>query len=337
VGSSNIVYSLAENLGFNSLLNYFSRTDVAVLMYHGFCTDDCPVDSWTLVRESDFEQQLIYLKKKYDIVSFRDVLERKYTAGGKRKVILTFDDGYKSNYSIAFPLLKKYNVPATIFVATNFIESGKMFWYDRVIYSLQNCTRNFLDLSPIGLPCVKLDSNDPQTRWGAVQQLLTEMKKRSGDDREVLAEKIANFVEEKFESADFFGSLLVDDIRNMLASHLIEIGSHTHNHEILTQLDAAEVIKTVSISMDRLGEITGKVIDAFSYPNGDYSQSVVDTVKGLGIECAFTTEKGFWCRHTGLMVIPRLAVGGFDSIEKFAATLSGFVLKIDAFKRRIRG
>ena len=82
---------------------------------------------------SDFEKQMIYLKKTHEIFNFKR-LNQVFKEGKtlpKRTAIITFDDGYKNNYTEAFPILKKYNIPATIFLTTGHIETNNVFWWDK--------------------------------------------------------------------------------------------------------------------------------------------------------------------------------------------------------------
>ncbi len=108
------------------------KEQVIVLLYHRVANVQ---ESWELqaVPPDEFEKQLVYLKKYYHVISlktFVDALKNGFdrlpVKHGRRFVVITFDDGFKDNYTNAFPLLKKYQVPATFYVSTGFIENLQM-------------------------------------------------------------------------------------------------------------------------------------------------------------------------------------------------------------------
>ena len=115
------------------------RTQIPIIMYHHIGNKK---DGFLLNRTNtiDFEKQLIFLKKKYEIINFERLIQafKENKTLPKRTAIITFDDGYKNNYTEAFPLLKKYNIPATIFLTTGHIETDNTFWWDKIGYVLCN-------------------------------------------------------------------------------------------------------------------------------------------------------------------------------------------------------
>ncbi len=114
--------------GFVTLYTYLRRRYLKypitiVLMYHRICNNSTPDIS---VSTKNFDRQIAYLKRNFDIVSLDELVEnykRNYRLG-KDIVAITFDDGYKDNYLNAYPILRNYNAPATIFLITNFIDKN---------------------------------------------------------------------------------------------------------------------------------------------------------------------------------------------------------------------
>jgi len=108
----------------------FSRR-FQILVYHKVSPDTHPFFEPT--HPVVFEQQMQFLKQCYQIMPLTELVERaKRGDVPDRAVAITFDDGYRDNYEFAFPILKKYGLPATVFVATGAIGTGEILWHDRI-------------------------------------------------------------------------------------------------------------------------------------------------------------------------------------------------------------
>jgi len=107
----------------------YPKYTVPVLMYHRFGYDK----STLFISPGNFERQMQYLKnRKYNVISLDELVEgiKSGRAFAHNSVVITVDDGYQDNYTYAYPVLKKYGFPATIFLISNFIgrNSGFMSW-----------------------------------------------------------------------------------------------------------------------------------------------------------------------------------------------------------------
>lgn len=330
----NTVYVLADGLGFNRLLRARSSCDIAVLMYHGLVPDEASIDAWTMIRESEFRWQMQYLKTHCDVLSVEDLVSRGFDgmwAGEvtrRRKVLITFDDGYRSNYLYAYPILRDFELPATIFLATGFVDTANVFWYDKIIHALQASRCRSVDLRKVGLPAFDISSDTPERRWADIQTVLTAVKVHDAAARETLAEQVDRQCAAPREGMELFRALTGEDIVAMRGDPLISFGSHTHGHEILTQLTGTQARATIERSLMILHELLGEECGLFSYPNGDFNVQLIALLKTLGIRYSFTTEKGFWNSASNPRAVPRIGVGSYDSRAKFAALVSGlFLLK----------
>jgi peptidoglycan/xylan/chitin deacetylase (PgdA/CDA1 family) len=325
---SRFAYGTADRFGVNALLRR-SRNDIAVLMYHGLAEDGAAVDAWTMVRAGEFRRQMQYVIQHCDLVTAQDLAAGGYAGvaakrkPGRQQVMITFDDGYRSNYTIAFPILRELGLAATIFVATAFTGTQQMFWYDKVIHALQQSRCRDLNLRAHGLAEYTLPSGDAAQRWDAIQIVLTAIKTLTFDQREKLADAIGEILDVRFDDLPMFGALTNDDIAAMHRSGCMAFGSHTHRHEILTQSSLQLAEESIAVSKVRLEAVLGEPCRTFSYPNGNYNAELMALLSRMGVSLAFTTEKAFWNAHTDPRCIPRLGVGGYDSMSKFAALLSG--------------
>ena len=139
----------AELLGRGSLMGIAraQRNTIRILAYHrvlpGNCAEWCPVspnfifdDGVVSATSEAFRNQMGFVRRNFDVISFRDLyyIESRGLGLPARPLIITFDDGYRDNYTNAFPVLKEFGIPATIFVATGHIGSNTLFWWDLVAY-----------------------------------------------------------------------------------------------------------------------------------------------------------------------------------------------------------
>lgn len=324
------LYGGLDALGANRLLRHLRRDHVAVLMYHGLVPAGSGIRAWTMVDQDGFRCQLSHLRDHCDVVSIAEALAPGRRTGHRRRVVLTFDDGYRSVYELAFPLLREFGMPATVFVTTAFVDTDGMFWYDRIIGALQDQRIDALDAGAFGLGRFPLAARSPADRWDRIQDVLEAVKWRAYDRREAIADWIAAQHPIPDAIRDRFGMLRTRDLREMVASGLVEAGSHTHRHEILTQIDGEAAGETIRTSLQELAAMTGRAVTTLSYPNGDHDPAITACVARHGVAAAFTTRSGDWMPGTDPMRIPRYGVSAFDSEERFRAIVSGLAGLVQA-------
>lgn len=310
------------------ILSALTSTDpnswLTVLMYHEVLDDEWDVGSWLVVKRSEFKKQMAHLKTNFHIVSIQEALDDPESLGinKKQSVILTFDDGYAGNSEAAFPILKEMEIPFTIFCATEAIESQIPYWYDRVIRALL-CNRDVVKFS-LGEPHPKVfrfnGFGQGENKWDEIQCMLTYLKSLPRIERAGAVEKISSIID-PLDTDYPVRPLTIAQLKEIAGCELATIGAHSHTHDILVQLSTQEARTNIETSHRKLGEWTGRSIDFFSYPNGDYDGAILNAVRDLGFKAAFTTEERKWKSGTDLYSIPRLGIGRFDSFDSFKAKL----------------
>ena len=206
-----------------------------------------------------------------------------------RAACITFDDGYADNHDVALPILLRYGMPATFFIATGFLNGGRM-WNDTIIEAVRACGKAQLDLSDQGLGCFALQSQSERKR--AIVALINELKYRSVAERVALAEHIAETA-----GAILPRNLMMTSVQ-VAAMHRagMQIGAHTVSHPILARLSDVECANEIATSKSFLEDLLGERIGLFAYPNGkpgeDYSAASVEVVKQLKFDAAVSTQWG---------------------------------------------
>ena len=299
-----------------------SPPGITVLMYHEVLGDDDSAEAWTAVRVSELRRQIEYLKSAVDILSVDEAMSR----GDSQRpaAVLTFDDGGAGNHQHLLPLVEEARVPVTVFVATGHVESGQLYWFDRVVNALQVDEPLSLDLRDVGLSTYAVDPPSGADNWAQIQRLLADIK-AAGVERN---EELGALVEKRAKAAGGavcapLQPMTVNQVRELAACPHVTIGAHSHAHSLLTQMSAADATADVAKSRRLLQQWTGQSVDHFAYPSGGYDAGVRDIVVGCGFRTAFATEKRMWRPGCDMFAIPRMSIGRYDSASRFRLALVG--------------
>jgi len=298
-----------------------------VLMYHEVLPDEINLPAWTVVKESDFRWQMNYLRRHFDIISLDLALERVQSRSSWKKpfAVITFDDGYKGNLQNVFPIMQSMGIPFTVYVSTKTLIDNSLFWFDRIISLLAHSGDIHLklkekrDVETFMIPAKASEA----VRWQAIQKLLERLKRMSPDERRHCVKRIT----EKYDKINKteLQMLNINDLQLLASSDLVTIGSHTHGHEMLDQLDDPNIHRTIQNSIHYLMDIIVTKPEHFSFPNGNYDQRVMAQVQEIGFKSAVTTNTGFFSKEKNFYEIPRIGVGRFTTKSHFMAKVSGFL------------
>lgn len=326
---------LAVKSGFVSLKGSGSGGRLTILMYHRVNPERDVLG--LSVSPGFFDRQLAFLASRFRVISLAEsvaMLSNGIPAGNY--VVITFDDGYRDNYDFAFPLLRKYGLPATIFVTVNALETGDFGWYsfDRAILESR---RESIDLTSFKLGMFDLRTRAKKEQ--AIFHLHQELKLCSHDIRIAVCDHVVRELSENADAGRERIMLSWDEARQMQASGLVTIDSHTLTHPILTRVnrDTArdEIVRSKAIIEEKLGT----VVDLFAYPNGtraDYDDDIVEILKAGGYAAACTTAPGSVPDGADPYRLPRVDVtfGMCEGVGgKFSAAMFEWALCVP-YKRR---
>jgi len=207
-----------------------------------------------------------------------------------RAACITFDDGYADNLHVAVPILQRHGLTATFFIATGFLDGGRM-WNDTIIETVRRCD----DLSALsgGLPVVVTgDSPTVADRRSTITALINQIKYLPVAERVAVTEQLARSVQANLPQDLMMTS---SEVKTMRRSGMT-IGAHTVSHPILARLTDDAAHREIGDSKRFLETLLGERIGLFAYPNGkageDYSAQTVAVVRGLGFDAAVSTEWG---------------------------------------------
>lgn len=248
---------------------------------------------WSATSEA-FSDQLRFLKSHVEIIS-PDQLAIAVRSRRGRYCLLTFDDGYRDNFEIAFPLLKAAGVTATFFVVTGFLDAPKVPWWDEISWMVRTSRQNRLDL-PEWLPgAVSLDQSD---REAAVRQLLRRYKDMPAESTERYLDSLAEAAGTGRSGAEMGRNLFMDwEMVRQMRDGGMTIGGHTRNHPILARATPQQQREEILGCGRRLAEVLGEPMRYFSYPVGGrraFDSVTRDCLREASVRFAFSYYGG--CR-----------------------------------------
>jgi len=222
-----------------------------------------------------------------------------------RAAAITFDDGYADNHDVALPILRRHGLSATFFIATSFLDGGRM-WNDTVIECVRRAPGPRLDLGWLGLPGVgPLEVGDWATKRAAIGQLLRALKYQPLPRRNALVEQLAATNSGLLPQGLMMRSEQVRTLRDAG----MQVGAHTQTHPILAKLSREQARAEMLGSKQTLEGLLSEPVRSFAYPNGkpdtDYSAESVQIARELGFELAVSTAWGAASRSMDPLQIPR--------------------------------
>ena len=301
---------------------------VAILCYHTLGPDNEIFDAWTVLRVADFRTQIAAVRAVFDIVSLDEALERPRAARERPRAVITFDDGDAGLHRHLLPVLAAERIPVTIYVATAQIETGRPYWFDRIMNALQTPGPVRIDLAQAGLGDWTLGPGRGTARWEVISDILETLKGVSPARRDGLADEIVA----QAPPANGFtplAPLSVTELAELAESPWVTIGAHSHCHNLLDQIPEREVRDSAVRSRSLLREWTGQPVEHFAYPNGNHSPAVRAVIGDLGFRSATVLDGRLWQRGPAgagpkdRLALSRLPVGRYDGLDRFRLRLLG--------------
>ena len=236
---------------------------------------------------------------------------------------ITFDDGYRDNYENAFPILNRLGLPATIFLATGAIDSGRTLWHDRVFSALRETRATALE--KFGDNGQTYPLNTPAAKRHSLAQLLNFLWSLDDGDRSLWVEKLIQKlgIEEPVSCERLM--LSWDEIRAM-SERGIGFGAHSVTHPILSKIPLRQLKQEIRDSKDIIESHLKMPVKHFAYPVGrreDFTDAVKKELRDAGFESAVTTIFGANDSKQDLFELRRATPWDQD-IDSFALRLSYF-------------
>lgn len=240
-------------------------------------------------QESDLKQYLTFLKQEFKVINLAELenIITKQLPIKEKLALITFDDGYKDNFELAYPTLSALNISATFFITTGLIDSNCIPWWDEIAWHIKHCAGRSIKLSiwldEITIPIhpdehiIRVVLKRCKTYPELIDQQLEELR--------ALTKRTINTT-----NTPLFMSW--DNLRNMLANGM-DIGAHSHTHRILSSLEGSELLFELTESKRLLEAELNTEVNSVSYPVGgasSYNQSMFKLLAELGYKLGFSFQ-----------------------------------------------
>lgn len=233
------------------------------------------------------EKTFVYLNKKYNIIDLNDLIDaiekKDFRKIPPKALIITFDDGHIRNYEM-LPVIKKHQIPITIFLCAGIINTNRHFWF-------------------------KFENNSIST---------SDLKLVANEERLELLSKVGFKQDKEFENPQALQKQQIDEM-----SPFVNMQSHTLYHPILPKCKDDIAKSEILLSKEILENEYNFNINAISYPNGDYSDRDIELSKIAGYKCGITVDYGFNTKNTNPFKLKRISVNDTDDLNELIVKSSG--------------
>lgn len=311
------------NTGVVSLIRNSISFKVPILMYHRISTSDDPF--FPAVSEKVFREQMAYVRRSYRVLSM-DELVQYWQEGQKvpaRSLAVTFDDGNAPTWSVACPILKEFEIPVTIFLATSPTEENSFIWTDLLRWWFKLTCAQHCSIHVNGRNSEWL-LNSVEERLCALRELSLILKNLENDQRKMVLDQLERELGVKRSDLPDQWLLTWDRVRSMREGN-VKFGAHTMTHPILSRMSAEEARYEIFESKRRLEEILNEKVKHFAYPNGemgDFNRDHEELVARAGFDSASSTILGLNDHESNRYALRRIYAGE-EPLASFASRLVG--------------
>lgn len=316
-----------------------NKPQLLILMYHRILPHHDEraktEEPGMLVTPETFRQHMMLLKSHFTLISLSDWarLKRDNKSLPKKACVITFDDGWADNYEFAFPILQELDIPATIFLVSDMIDSDEMFWPERLARLVNTVACHYpqywshpeLDWLQDDAANYRFSQNPASSeQLAAIIASAKDYSDQEMHDRLTHIEKTLDLKNTDEHKASL---LNWQQIKEMLATGLIEVGSHTCRHiRLNAETPEDQVLTEVVSSKRQIEDNTGHKINTFCYPNGDTSPFTLEQVK-QHYDLAVTTQTGWNTIDSDLYSLKRIGIHQDITADKtaFLARISGWM------------
>ncbi|MFH1727660.1 MAG: polysaccharide deacetylase family protein [Pseudomonadota bacterium] len=301
-----------------------------ILLYHSI-SDKKPDPQLLNVSRRNFEAHLMFLKNNLNPISLDDLVKSiEHGNVPDKSVAITFDDGYANNLYNGKVLLEKHNIPATVFIASNYIGSKKGTTSSRLQAILLEPKKlpGSLDFEVDGKKYFWNFENDqiddtwnvtrpdfPSQRYECYFKLHYLLRSKDSFQREMILDSLAEKLNVKHENLEDYRFLNMHELIKLSASPLIDIGGHTNSHVVLASQSSDIQIKEINENKVWLEKRLNKKITNFAYPYGsanDVSKKTKKITRDVGYNAGLANVEGMVSKRSDLYWLPRYLIRNWD-------------------------
>ncbi len=322
------VFSLIEA---TQVWRIVDSTAPRILLYHGVTKerqDGIFNYRGKFIDTDAFAQHVTWLQERYEIVPLANlVATRSGSRSTRAQIAITFDDGYRNNYTNAFPVLRDAGAPATFFITTDFVDRLMPLPVDRIESCIDRASVKTLR---IGATTYNISSREQKVSTD--MELRRRMKRLDRDSANSLLEELESSCASRLQDSlaeSPYAPMNWDEIEEMESAGMT-FAAHTCTHPILSMLTKEEAREEIRTSQEMLARHV-RPLPIFAYPNGgtsDYNDDTVAELKDAGFTAALTTRPAFVSTTDTPFELPRLTMDGANDISRTRLILSGLYYRL---------
>jgi peptidoglycan/xylan/chitin deacetylase (PgdA/CDA1 family) len=271
-----------------------------ILLYHDTPAAPCQAS----LDRAVFERHVQFLTEHFDVLSAGDGWKRR-RARDRIRVLVTFDDGFRNNAEVAVPILRKYRVPAVFFVCSRHATPGRYLWFS-YLRALERHFRGngftfrteFMDMAP-ARRCATV---------GRLRELLLNLQPHPSAMYAAIENELPRL--EDFvcrgELDDRYAGMTEEQVQEIAADPLFDVGVHTADHPFLTKCSPDEATRQIETNQSWIERQMSRSCRAIAYPSGDYNGQVLDSCARLGISEGYAVAPRLKGRRE--LQLPRIGV-----------------------------
>lgn len=294
-----------------------------ILLYHRIA--ESRHDPFSMnVAAPHFEEHLEIIRRigrPMHLQELVDAVERRIVP--PRGIVVTFDDGYADNLSVARPLLERHEIPATVFVTSGLIGAAGECWWDALARIVVNARHpeSALRLVVAGR-AHEWKGIDLDALLRRVHRVLRPL---GNEQRRLLLVDVARWAGLESSASVEHRPLTAKELEQLAASPTIAIGAHTVTHPVLSRLGEEDAISEIGASRKTLEGIIGRPVTMLAYPYGlasDFSSQTIAAARQAGYRAACTAIPDVVWRGSRMFQLPRLWVNDWsgDAFERKLST-----------------
>jgi peptidoglycan/xylan/chitin deacetylase (PgdA/CDA1 family) len=307
-------------LEYKTELNGFHKRihhELTILLYHGVTrirSKGIENNQGKHISESEFLDQMKYIRRYCNILSIDDFMEIKKNGDSlpPKSVIISFDDGFRNNYSVAAPILNDLRIPAIFYISSGIVNTDMMFWVDILEDSINLTNKKII--------CIDLEERktfnirNDEEKINALTAIKGYCKKTSSIEKDRIINQVQDVtgVVASVDHSENYQKITWKELKEMHRNSLFTIGGHSLYHNILSTLHNNLLKKEIRASLDLLEINLETQIKHYSYPEGrnnHYNQDVIGMLKELGIICSPSANCGLNAATVDPFHLKRIMVG----------------------------
>ena len=299
---------------------------LVILMYHAVVDEPLEVPDWCFMSVEDFSRQMEFVAGLRRVVPLASAVQGAPLPRSRSpSIAITFDDGFRNNVEVALPVLMRFEIPATVFLPTAFVDSRKCLWFCRVnravamtrlsSFDWKGETYDFSSIDARAASSARIQARLKESPQPTLLDELDRVCAGLGEDDRLL------------DDGSPYATMSTREIHTMRESGLLDFGAHSESHAILSLLGAESKHREIRQSIDKVGELLGRRCSLFAYPNGrrrDYDEDCIRLLHECGIDGGLTAVEGVNNEATPKMELKRIGVGAGTTLARFQALLREF-------------